>query len=91
MENKIKQIAEHFGKMVQTAKACEELAELICELTRDIITDDRRENIVEEMADVEIMLEQMKHFYNITDDELATEKEYKIERTLERIEKLKEN
>lgn len=44
------------------------------------------QNIVEEIADVEIMLEQMKHLLNINPDAIEQIKVNKIARQLERIE-----
>ena len=43
------------------------------------------QNIVEEIADVEIMLEQMKMYFGINKDELEEMKEIKINRTKERL------
>lgn len=74
--NGIKKIVSHFGDVLQIEKAREELVELITALTRKDIN-----NITEEIADVEIMLEQLKYIYNCIDDVEAI-KQCKIDRTL---------
>ena len=44
------------------------------------------DNLVEEIADVEIMLEQIKYLLNIPEEDLLAYKQFKINRTKERIE-----
>lgn len=51
---------EKWGKAAQIAKTVEECAELIVAIAKNENVDD----ILEEMADVEIMLEQMKLIFN---------------------------
>lgn len=62
MKSKIQIIANHFGLTPQLEKTQEELQEL----SRAIKFSDF-ENLIEEIADVEIMLEQVKYLYNIGD------------------------
>lgn len=59
---------KHFGAEHQTLKACEELTELQHELLHAL--DGRADNdkIREEIADVEIMLEQLKLIYGPIDE-----------------------
>ena len=80
MEEDIKKIAEHYGLNHQKIKLIEEMAEL----TQAICKGDEN-NIIEEIADVEILLEQVKHLMkiNITMDVM---KKFKINRQLKRIE-----
>ena len=47
------------------------------------------DNLVEEIADVEIMLEQIKHLLHIPEEEIQAIKLYKVNRTKERIAKSK--
>lgn len=63
---------KHFGAEHQTLKACEELTELQHELLHAI--DGRADNdkIREEMADVSIMLEQLKLIYGPIDSCIDT-------------------
>jgi len=77
-EHKIKQLANHYGKQAQTLKCIEEKAELTQALCKNT-------NIAEEIADVEIMLEQIKYLYFIDDEEVEKIKEYKINRQIDRI------
>jgi len=77
-EHKIKQLANHYGRQAQTLKCIEEMAELTQALLKNT-------NIAEEIADVEIMLEQIKYLYFIDNEEVGKIKDYKINRTLERI------
>lgn len=45
-----------------------------------------KENIVEEIADVLVMLNQFKEYYEITDEEITKVMDYKIKKQIERIE-----
>lgn len=74
--NTIEQIVLHFGHTSQIFKAKEELIELL-----QALDSEDADNITEEIADVEIMLEQLKYIYNCVNDVEAI-KQYKIDRTL---------
>lgn len=78
-QDQINAIADHYGWANQRKKAFEELAELI----RALALDDQ-ENIVEEIADVEIMTAQLKHLMNC-EKQVEEVKHYKINRQLSRI------
>ncbi|MDT3387233.1 MAG: hypothetical protein LIR46_05645 [Bacteroidota bacterium] len=52
-----------YGIQAQIIKAIEEMAELTKELCKDGGVGDRVDLIAEEMADVEIMLEQLRYVY----------------------------
>lgn len=56
-EKILKTAIEVYGKQAQEEKAIEELAELICAITHKHCG--RTHNIAEEIADVQIMLEQL--------------------------------
>ena len=45
----------------------------------------KKANITQEMADVVIMIHQMQLAFNISDDELSEQMEFKIKRTFDRI------
>ncbi len=85
----IKKIADHYGINAQVIQAVEELAELTLELLnirKYGVNYERRESLAEELADAEIMIDQIKHLYRLT----PKVKEYraaKIERQLARIAK----
>lgn len=79
-EQYIQKIANYYGLDNQLNKTIEECAELIQALAKL----ESRENTIEEIADVQIMLKQMLY---LLDCEKEVEKvmEYKINRQLERI------
>ncbi|MCD8207704.1 MAG: hypothetical protein LUD72_07190 [Bacteroidales bacterium] len=73
-------IADHYGYEHQSMKTIEECAELI-----KAIADDDPEEIIEEMADVQIMIWQMTRLMSCSgqlDDEIV----FKIDRQLKRME-----
>ena len=65
--------------------AIEELSELQKELCKSLRNNYNYGNIVEEIADVEIMLEQMKIYFEIKENEIEEMKEIKTKRTKERL------
>ncbi|HPW95916.1 MAG TPA: hypothetical protein PK557_02960 [Paludibacteraceae bacterium] len=69
------------GYVLQKIVAIEELSELQKELTKDLRGNANDEHIAEEMADVEIMLEQLKIMYG-NDEEVKRYKELKISRII---------
>lgn len=54
----------YFGKQHQRQKAIEELSELIKEVSKEQIGEGNIEHLAEEMADVEITMEQLKIMYD---------------------------
>lgn len=72
-------IAEHYGLEHQKNKLIEECAELIRALSRN-----DRENIIEELADVEILMEQVEYLMQCRTDVVMT-KLRKIDRQEERM------
>ena len=77
---KCKAIIKHYGHTNQFNKAVEELSELI----RAIVRDDK-DNLIEEMADVYIMLEQLKIMCGICDGLVDYVIDEKLCRTFERM------
>ena len=75
----LKNIATHYGLKHQLVKCKEELGELI-----EAIDSANDEAIIEEIADVEIMTEQLKHLMR-ADRVVELYKDYKIARQLRRI------
>lgn len=71
---------DEYGEFFQQLKAVEELAELQRALARDIAGDgeDAVRNVCEEIADVEIMLAQLRMIYDA--DEIDDWKASKLER-----------
>ena len=88
MKEAIKSIADHFGYESQSRQLIEEMAELtqaINHLWRDDNDLIRRNAVYEELADVEIMIEQIKHLLSCH-EEVEAFKSYKVRRQLDRIE-----
>jgi len=79
-ENEIKTIADHYGLEHQQGKCEEELNELIEALGSNCDT-----HLAEEIADVEIMISQIKYLRNIPDEQVDVIKQHKIQRQLGRI------
>ena len=75
-----------FGKESQKVVAIEELAELQKELTKDLRGKPNLQKIAEEMADVEIVLEQLELIYGVgLIQQKQAFKENKLKRLVERI------
>lgn len=98
MEENLLKIVNHYGINNQLRKFNEECFELIeaifqyeeqkrvCEeFCSRLHCDKDREHIIEEMADVTVMLNQFKKYYCITDKDLVEVTKFKIARQLERI------
>lgn len=79
-------IIKTYGGNAQHVVAMEECAELIKAISKYLRRGDVDDidNLIEEIADVEIMLEQLK-FIHCIDRRVNTAKEDKIKRTLDRI------
>lgn len=77
----LKYIADHYGLEHQLGKCKEELGELI-----EAINSLDERAIIEEVADVEIMISQIKYLRDIPDEQVDVVKKYKIQRQLQRIE-----
>lgn len=78
-----------FGALPQMVIVMEECSELQKEISKIIREKGSLENLAEEIADVEIMLEQLKLIFTLH-DKVTTKKGEKIERLKGIIEKYKE-
>lgn len=76
----------HYGGEMQTMVCVEEMAELMKELSKNARGEDNVKAIAEEIADVEIMLEQMKLLHGC-DRLVGMYKDVKLERLARRIER----
>lgn len=80
-------VLKHYGLQHQKAKTIEELGELIVALQKDLLADKDglSKEVIEEMADVHVMLLQLmmydEDYFNDVYDEMI----YKLERQHERI------
>lgn len=94
MKDKLLEIINYYGIMEQLKYIHSEYFELdeaivkyesypggICKALKDIY----KEHIVEEIADIMVMLRQIQYYYEIEDKEVKDKMEYKINRQLERI------
>lgn len=76
---------EYYGNDPQVDVAIEEMSELIKELLKKRRGKKNRSMIADEMADVYIMLEQLKFIFGINENELKVNAEFKIQRLKNRI------
>lgn len=82
---------DSYGRVNQVIKTVEELSELsqaLCKILTSKFTDDNSEifeNIYEEMADVEIILEQCKMIFYKSEDKTNDYKNKKIKRLERRL------
>ena len=89
MDRGVNVIATHYGERPQLAQLQEECAELIVACSKVLrygYTDQASEELSEELADVEIMCQQVRYLFGC-DKEVDSIKENKIRRQLERISK----
>lgn len=75
---------EHYGEDNQVFKACEELGELIVELSKNSQGEVNTMNIAEEIADVQIMCSQLETIFNIK-AETKAQREFKLKRLYKRL------
>lgn len=85
-EKIIKRAINTYGKKMQITVAMEELSELIKELSKHLRGEHNKEHIIEEIADVEIMISQLKIILNIKDIEIDNEILFKLNRLRCRLE-----
>ncbi len=90
-EKLLRDIAEHYGAQHQTFKLAEEAAELSAAATRFALAKTRADSsaeldhLIEEAADVLVMISQFAFNYNC-EDKLKTIGDEKIRRTIKRME-----
>lgn len=99
MEEKLLKIINHYGINHQQRKLQEEVFELqeaitTHELKKTVeyeipLTEiiGTKEDITEELADVQVMLDQLQFYYKIKDEDIWDMMKFKVERQIERIEK----
>ena len=89
MKEQLKEIINHYGVLKQLKYFQSE----VFELNEAIINTEYlpfhnekdKDHIAEEIADVEVMLNQFKEYYGITYEQILVIMQYKINRQLERI------
>lgn len=80
-----KSIANHYGREHQVLIAIEEMSELTKELCKYFRRYDRKKEIIEEVADAQIMLEQLIELFDIN-NEVDRMVDYKLNRQIRRME-----
>lgn len=85
--NILKRAIAFFGKEKQHDMVIEEMLELGKEIMKWKRGANNRDEIIEETADVLIMIEQLKIIHHITDEELEKVIEFKLNRLDERMKK----
>ena len=85
--NKCSTIADHYGPATQEAQAVSELTELSYVLTRRMAQRKStwKADLLDEMADVSIMIQQLRLLYNVSDEAFEEKVKEKLDRQLERI------
>ncbi len=83
-------VIKKYGKILQTFVAIEEMSELMKELSKNMRGEKNHDALVEEVADVYIMLDQIMTMYKLTDEEVTEMIHEKLKRTEERL-KVKTN
>ena len=80
-----KSIANHYGREHQVLIAIEEMSELTKELCKYFRRYDRKKEIIEEVADAQIMIEQLIELFGIN-NEVDRMVDYKLNRQIRRME-----
>lgn len=75
---------EKWGVDAQLVILIEECSELTKEATKMLRGHGRRENMIEELADVTVMCEQLRIILGLTEEDLENIAEAKMIRTMER-------
>lgn len=88
-EQVFKQSIEIYGKEAQSRQVMEECAELIQAINKCLRHPNKegcKNNLIEEICDVEIMLFQLKEMFDIKDEAVESYKLLKAKREKERLE-----
>lgn len=88
IEKIFKKSIEVYGKEAQSRQAMEECAELVQAINKCLRYPNKEEckdNLIEEIADVEIMLYQLKEMFYINETEIYEWKEKKAKREKKRL------
>lgn len=85
MKEDLLKIINHYGVSKQLKKLSEEIFELQEAILTDVGDNESYDHIVEEIADVYVVMEQLEEYFEVNQDKLIAMESYKIRRTLERI------
>jgi predicted nucleic acid-binding protein len=81
----LQRCVDKWGFQMQLNIVVEELSELIKEICKARRGNENQFEIIDEIADVTIMLEQAKLIFEITEDELQDRMKFKVSRIEERL------
>ena len=79
------EIINHYGAKNQQRKLAEEVFELQEAITLFESGQGDVKNVIEEIADVYVLLEQFEYYYEIEPEEIGKVIQYKVNRTIERM------
>ena len=85
LKKKIRQIANHYGLQHQCTKTIEELRELAEECMKTACKGSIPVNLINEMADVLVMILQLIYLGKIEFEDIESVMEYKVDRQIQRI------
>lgn len=81
----IREAIDYYGIDNQLMVAVEELAELQKEISKAYRGVCNEQNMIEEIADVLIMIDQIKDYYQLSDESIEAEKQVKLLRLMDRM------
>ena len=81
----LRETIDMFTPQAQLVKSCEELAELIQEITRFIIWEGDRDHLIEKIADSEIMIDQLKMIFRIGPEEIEVKRIKTLSRLIDTV------
>ena len=85
MEDNLRIIADHYGLKNQLRQLAEECSELAVEANHSARKGSITVRLIEEIADVEIMIEQIRYLAGIQESDIVQTRFYKLERQMKRI------
>lgn len=85
MDENLRMIADHYGLRNQLRQLAEECSELAVEANHSARKGNITVRLIEEIADTEIMLDQIRYLAGIQESDILETKFYKIERQLKRM------
>ena len=85
MKSKLDTIIGFYGETAQKQMAIEEMSELTKEICKDFRGSGFKDKIIEEMADVLVMIDQLMIIYRIKPSDVHEVMNRKIERTWEKV------
>lgn len=87
MDHRLKTIADHYGLENQLRQLAEECSELAVEANHSARKGSITVRLIEEIADTEIMLDQVRYLAGIQESDVLEIRFYKLERQIKRISK----